>query len=119
MRERPQLTIMCKDCTTEMRKNWRKRHAKTDLTDCHVKAAFTQKAIINTEYMWVHITQDNGPTLDGILKNLPAFLTNVKYNDRVTIYRVDIMQHYNDRGFTFQQSEDEKMADLEEHLKAH
>lgn len=76
------LAVLCKECSDEKKKKFRKNFDKYILeVGYHVKKEFKEKGK-TSEHMWIKILS---LTENGILDNEPFFLEKIKLGDKVFI----------------------------------
>lgn len=107
---------LCDQCLQEISNNWQKNHSHKSMENAMVKVKFSDGN--STEAMWCMVGVDQGAVLLVQLCNDPNYLKQLQCGSFHYVKRTEITQHYND-DFTFEDSEADKLENIQEHLKNH
>ncbi len=90
---------LCGDCLKEQREDWQLENRSLEIIPgFYVKIRFTDESLtdheINSEWMWVKVTEVTGNHLTGVLDNIPEFVENINFGETVFFTRDQIASHW-------------------------
>jgi uncharacterized protein YegJ (DUF2314 family) len=89
---------LCGDCLREQRDQWQAENYDLEiLPGMYVKLSFTDESLtdqINTEWMWIRVTEVSECQMVGILDNNPEFVKNITFGETVFFTRDQIASHW-------------------------